>query len=100
MSLFVGFRVSKIHKRKVEQLELAGCPINLTDPHLLEVKSYAESIASEFKQKVKEEVKGKPISLMIDIATKNHRSILGVSIQYIWHRHPKVVTIIQSKNYW
>lgn len=34
-------------------------------------------------EKLKNEVKNKPIALMMDIATKNNRTILGVNIQYV-----------------
>lgn len=74
-------------------LKLAGCPINLTDPHLYEVKEHIHYAASEFRAKVKNEAKQKPIALMIDIATKNGRSILGISIQYICNHEPKTVSI-------
>lgn len=78
---------------KLRQLHLAGCGINLNDPHLLEVKTYIHNIASELRQKIKEEVKGKPVALMIDIATKNRRSVLGISIQYVFQGLPKIVPI-------
>lgn len=78
----------------MRELRFAGVPISLTDPHLLEVKKYIRFIAADLRLRVIDEAKQKPIALMIDIATKNRLSILGISIQYISEDHlPKTVPI-------
>lgn len=35
------------------------------------------------RDKIKQEVSGRALSLMLDIGTKNRRSIFGISVQYI-----------------
>lgn len=47
------------------------------------VQNQMRSICDETKNKIIDETKNKLISLQLDIATKNHRGILGVNIQYV-----------------
>lgn len=69
--------------KTLKELEAAGRGVNLTDPHLLEVKEILDDTAKKVAQKIREEVKNRPLSLLVDATTKRRRSILGVSVQYI-----------------
>lgn len=66
----------------LNELEEAGCPVNLKDPHLNEVKEILAETAKNVAKKISEEVHGRPLSLLVDGTTKRRRSILGVSVQY------------------
>lgn len=67
----------------LNELTVAGRSVNLSDPHLEEVKSVLQQTAISVKQKIQEELNDTPLTLMVDITTKNRRSILGVSVQFI-----------------
>lgn len=54
------------------------------------VKEHMNKTADKIRTKIEEEMKGKLIALMIDGASKHHRSVLGISAQYI---HDKKLTI-------
>lgn len=75
-----GFQ--SIIRNKCEKLRIGGCPLNLSDPHLVEVKTHLSETAQKIRSKIKNEVKDRALGLMVDIVSKHHRSILGVSIQY------------------
>lgn len=70
-------------EKTLNELEEAGCPVNLKDPHLNEVKEVLAETAKNVAKKISEEVHGRPLSLLVDGTTKRRRSILGVSVQYI-----------------
>lgn len=83
----------KSHADTLQQLSLAGHPLNLSDPHLVEVKKNINIAAGKIRERIRNEVKGKVVSLLIDGATRNNRSLLAVSIQYIINGKVKVVPI-------
>lgn len=68
---------------KLNELAEAGRAVNLTDPHLNEVKEILSQTAQNVQEKITEEMHNRPLTLMVDITTKNRRSILGVSTQFI-----------------
>lgn len=67
----------------MNELTAAGRGVNLDDPRLTEVKSILHQTADCVKRQIKEEVNDTPLTLMVDITTKNRRSIMGVSVQFI-----------------
>lgn len=75
-----GFK--KMVAEKYKLLKATGYGDGLTPPQYTAVKEYALSLASRVEQQIKAEVRGKFVSLMIDSAKKNNRSILGLSLQY------------------
>lgn len=75
--------ILSMNKGVLEDLRSAGREINLKDKNLVEVKNLLSTVADKTKEKIKMEVKGLPVSLMIDICTTGDRSILGISIQFI-----------------
>lgn len=78
---------------KLREFQLAGCSLNLSDHHVYEIKEKVREVATEIKSLIKSEVKQKVISVMIDSATRNGRSIFGVNIQYKHNGELKVVTL-------
>lgn len=77
----------------LDELESAGRKLNLTDPHLTEVKDCVRDISQKVCEKIRCEIQNRPLSLMIDIVTKRGRSLLGFSLQYIINGKLKVRSI-------
>lgn len=76
-----GFQ--SIIRDDVLQLNAAGLSLHLMDANLPEVKKHLNVMADGIREKIKQEVHGRALSLMMDIGTKNRRSIFGISVQYI-----------------
>lgn len=77
-------------RNKLKKLQEANLGINFTNRNLFEVKDHLSVMAEKVRAKIKEEVKGRIVSLMVDIVTKNKRSILAISVQYIVNRKLKI----------
>lgn len=75
-----GFQ--KIIHSQLEELKVAGKALNLSDHGLEEIKGNLKETAEKIRQIIQSEAKNQPLSLMVDAVTRNHRSVLGVSIQY------------------
>lgn len=73
-----GFQ--KLVEDDLNELKEADCGISLDDKS--EIKAYMASLAGKIKEKIKSEARGRAVSLMVDIAKKNNRSFLGLSVQY------------------
>lgn len=81
-----------IIQNKLQKLIEAGCGLNLSR-NLPEVKQHLNEMAQNVRNKIRGEVRGRALSLLVDIVTKNHRSIFGASIQYIMNGKLKVRSI-------
>lgn len=86
-----GFRA--IIKDKLAEIEEGKHPLNLSDKNLIVVKNHLSNTAEKIRTHIRDEVKGRPLSLMCDIVTKHNRSILGVSIQYSLNGKVKIRSI-------
>lgn len=73
---------SKIIADKLQMLEEAGFGVNL-NRNLDVIKDHLRATAKRIREKIENEMKGRLISLSVDIVTKNNRSILGVYAQYV-----------------
>lgn len=80
-------------KNELKKLRASGFPLNLSDTNSPEVKTHLHTMAHKVISKIAEEVKGRPLSLMVDITTKNGRSIFGASIQFIINGKLKIRSI-------
>lgn len=80
-------------RSKLQKLSAAGHPLNLTDSNLPEVKKHLHKMALAVIAEIGEEVKDRCLSLMVDIATRNNRSIFGASIQFIKDGELKIRSI-------
>lgn len=68
---------------KLNVLEKTGCEIKLRDKKYSQIKKYISDTSNKICEKIKAEVSGRYASLMLDVATKNHKAILGINIRYI-----------------
>lgn len=80
-TMFKDSGFSKMYKMLIEQIERNSKQKIHVD--INKIKDHIETTAQAMKEALKKEVKNKPISLMMDIATKNKRAILGINIQYV-----------------
>lgn len=85
--------IHKMNQEILDELQAAGRQLNLSDPHLNEVKNEMKNISQEIRGKIANEVKNRALSLLVDIVTKRGRSILGVSLQYIINKSVKIRSI-------
>lgn len=72
-----GFQ--KVADEKLAELDDAGLSAGLNAPNFIAIKENISYLADEVKKKIKEEINGKFVSLMIDFATKHRKSIMGVN---------------------
>lgn len=86
-----GFR--NLIDSKLQQFQTAGCPLNLTNEHVYEIKNKVLETAKQIKALIRSETQRKIISIMLDSATRNGRSIYGISVQYMENSVIKVVPI-------
>lgn len=75
---------------KLKKFTNAGIPLNLTNKNLTVVKDHIRATANKTRIKIKNETKGRLLSLMIDGASKHHRQVLGISAQYIYNGQLKI----------
>lgn len=78
--------IISMNEQKLAELEAAGKGVNLRDPHLPEVKEILRNVARKIRKQIRFETEKRLISLLVDIVSKRGRSILGVSIQYIFDK--------------
>lgn len=83
----------KLVEEKMNELIATGYGEGLGGPHFTAIKENIAYLAKEVKTKIKEEVKDRYVSLMIDFATKHRRSIMGVSLQYVHNGKIEIRTI-------
>lgn len=76
-----GFK--KIISDKLNFLHENGYGCGLYAPDYTAVKEYIPFVVDQIQEKIKLEVKNKFVSLMIDSATKNNRSIVGLNVQFL-----------------
>lgn len=86
-----GFRTAL--ESQLRSFQLAGCAINLNDHHVYEVKQKVNEVAQQIRNRIKDEVNGKIVSVMLDSATRLGRSIFGIALQYKINGILKEVTI-------
>lgn len=86
-----GYR--KQFQKTLDELAASNLALNLSDHNLTVVKQHLSATANTIRQKIKDEVKDQPLSLLVDLVTKHKRSILGVSLQYSLNGELKVRSI-------
>lgn len=80
-------------QNKLSKLRDGGLPLNLSNSNLPEIKKHLSETAEKVRQKIQNEVEGQALSLMVDIVSKHHRSLLGISVQYIYNGELRVRSI-------
>lgn len=83
----------KMNHDKLERLNRGGYGSGLATSNCSAVKGHIDYLATEIIERIKSEVNGKFVSLLIDGATKYKRSILGIYIQYMLDSHVAVRSI-------
>lgn len=86
-----GFQA--IIRKTLEKLNAAGCGLSLSHENFPEVKKHLNEMGTKVRDKMKEEFRGRPLSLLADIVTKNSRSIFGFSVQLLIDGKHKVRSI-------
>lgn len=65
----------------LDELKMAGREVNMDDPNLTDVKHLLMDTANKVRELMSTEIKGRALSLMVDIGTNGGRSFLGMSFQ-------------------
>lgn len=68
---------------KVAELVEAGYGEGIAARPHNAVRDYIRFQASEIEQQIRNEVKGKFVAIMVDAASRNSKSFLGISLQYV-----------------
>lgn len=85
--------MKKLLENDYQSLKIGGFGSGLRSPHFRSIKSHIKYLCSVVIEKIKTETHGAPISVMADGATKYGRSILGLSIQYMYCNQLKIRTV-------
>lgn len=86
-----GFQA--IIRETLEKLQAGGFGLSLSHPNFPEVKEHMHEMAAKVRDKLKAEFRGRALSILGDIVTKNQRSIFGFSVQLIIDGEHKVRSI-------
>lgn len=73
----------KSQQDDLDELKRNGYTINLKAKKYTEIKKYISETAAQVRSYIQNEAKGLMVSLMLDTATKNRESILGIYARYI-----------------
>lgn len=73
---------SRLIEDEMKKLKDAGLGITLNDK-FVELKAYIVHVADEVKQTIMKNVENRFVAIMLDIASKNDRSVIGIIVQYI-----------------
>lgn len=82
-----------IAKEKLDELKSTGYGINMSHQNLVEVKEHLQKTAEQVQDEIRCETQNQPLSLMVDIVTRQRRSICGFSVQFILNGELKVRSI-------
>lgn len=77
----VGFQ--NIVSSKLDKFHVAGHPLDLKSSSQPEVHQHLHQTAVKVRECIKKEVKNRPLSILLDIGTRQKRSMLGISVQFI-----------------
>lgn len=82
-SILTKSAFQKIIAPQLEKFAKAGMPLNLTAKNLEPVKEHISLVAENIREALRAELSDRFIALMLDVGSKNRRSILGISVQFI-----------------
>lgn len=82
--------IKKMAEKHIADLKNLGSSLDLGDKNHSRIKQCMASVSLKIKQSIASEIRGLPVAIMVDIGTKNYRSVLGTSIQYFVHGKTKV----------
>lgn len=76
-----GFQ--KIVCNQLKQFANAGHPLDLTKKNQPAVHEYLHHAADLVREKIKANIKSRPVSIQIDLASRLGRSVFGIDVQYV-----------------
>lgn len=82
ISSLMDFGFQQIVAKQLKEFESAGLPLNLKKESQPDVHEYLHHAASLVREEIKEKIKGRPISIQFDMASRLGRSIFGIDLQY------------------
>lgn len=83
----------KLLQNDFAALRIGGYGSGLGWPNYTAIKKHIRYLSAEIMKRIKTEVQGAPVSVMVDSATTFSLSILGLSIQYMYCGKLKIRTI-------
>lgn len=75
--------IKKLIAEKLTELKDAGYGLGLRAPHYSAVRKHISHQAQRIDEEIRKEIKGKFVALMVDTASRNNRTFLGLSLQYV-----------------
>lgn len=72
-----------IAQSQLSEYSAAGCPLYINDIEHKELKNNIKTTAEKMRAMLKNEMKGRLVSMMIDIGTRNGVSFFGIAVQYM-----------------
>lgn len=79
----LDFGFQKIIERQSKDFELAGHPLNLKQECQPVVHEYLHRAADLVREEIKAKIKGRTISIQLDMASRLGRSVFGIDAQYV-----------------
>lgn len=77
----VGFQ--NIVSSKLNKFHDAGIPLDIKSPHQPDVHNHLHETAEKVRATIKKSIKNRPLSILLDIGTRQNRSMLGISVHFI-----------------
>lgn len=75
--------IRKLIAEKLNELKSAGYGKGLRAPAYTAVKQHIQYQAARIDEEIKKEVRGRFIALMVDTASRNNKTFMGLSLQYV-----------------
>lgn len=96
-SFILSSGYQKTISKAIKKCSNAGYELDLKNKNLPDLKTYISDLAANVRDTILQKVKNKYVSLMVDIAKKNYRSVIGISIQYVECDHVELASIGMKK---
>lgn len=80
-------------ENKLRKLKEAGYVLDLKHSNLPEVKKHLCEMAEKAREKIREYVRDREVSSLVDIVTKNDRSIFAISVQFSIEGKLKIISL-------
>lgn len=77
------FGFQAIISKQINKIQKAGLSLDLKSSNQPDVHHQMHQTAQKVRDTIKNEVENRPLSILLDIGTRQKRSILGISVQFI-----------------
>lgn len=78
-----GYGFQQIILKSLVKIHKAGLSLDLKSSNQPDAHAHMHQIAQKVQDTIKNEVKNRPLSILLDIGTRQKRSFLGISVQFI-----------------